>query len=313
MQPYVILRDEARIKSVESQSSETGHRTHDKLNHKSENWRSAADCLRYIDEMLRDNKIRHESNGGGLPPSITPSRLQQLAFDDKDKLNHIQATRDGDGDEGRNLPCKDAIDLAILRGNRPSEDTGASPNRFEITRNGRRVAVVILNRPVHRLGETVVVSVEFTGANVPSYSLRCTLESSEKIDPKFALRSPASIARATRRIHTAYSENALYATRLSFTPVIPVSATPTFITSMISNQWELCFEFVTSGVHPNDHYAGPTGQKLLEPLDVDDRATIIGPLEYIPCEAFDVSIPLTVYGGNPMEPSKDDEIHGIPI
>lgn len=311
-QSCVISRDEARIKNVESQSADAGFQTLRKPINRSENWRSAADCLRYVDDMLRDNKIRREASGySGSIPTIPPLRPQQLTFDDKDKPNYNHTTTNGE-DEAYKLPCKDTIDLAILRCNRTYGDTGASPNRFEITRNGRRVAVVILNRPVHRLGEAVVVSVDFTGANVPCYSMRCTLESSEKIDPRFALRSPASIARATRRMHAAYSENTLYATRLSFIPVIPLSATPTFLTSMISNHWELCFEFVTSGVDPSDSYAGPMGPRLFETLDVEDRASILGPLEYIPCEAFDVSIPLTVYGGSPMEPS-NDEIQGIPI
>lgn len=194
-----------------------------------------------------------------------------------------------------------------------------SPNRFEISRNGRRVAVVVLNRPAHRLGETVIATVDFEGASLPCYALRAILESSEKVAPTLAVRSEASIYRTTRKVYASCFENTLYSTRVVFTPAIPISATPTILTSGVKLEWELRFEFVTSSnnttLHEDRGFEPPTtasGAGLLEPISSNDRGTILAALENLPCESFEISIPLTVYGETVREllPEEND---GYPI
>jgi hypothetical protein len=96
-----------------------------------------------------------------------------------------------------------------------------------------------------------------------------------------------------------------------FTPAIPVSATPTIITSGVNLEWELRFEFVTSNLRDKDDI-GSSGINLLEPVEQDDRGTLFAAFESLPCESFEVSIPLTVYGGITQEP-EGEESEGIAI
>lgn len=286
MRPYVLLRDEARIRKLDS---DTLLKPREKKSISVKAWNSAPQFLAYVDEIL-GQKARRES-------------LNPLTPVDSSTSNPEMA--------GGTMTCKDAIEFAILRSNR-SDTSERSPNRFEITRSGRRVAVIILNRPSHRLGETVVVAIDFSGASLPTYSLHGSLETCEKVSPTLALRSSASITRATRKTHATYYENSLFASRVVFTPSIPVSATPTLVTSVVNLEWQLRFEFVTSRLEDAEDHLGATGVSLLEPVESDDRGTIHTASESLGCESFEISIPLTVYGCSVQEPGRD-ELQGIPI
>ncbi|EEP81541.1 conserved hypothetical protein [Uncinocarpus reesii 1704] len=284
MRPYVLLRDEARVQRVESNSS----RPSKEKSISAKQWTSAPEFLSYVDEILGQKSRRESFN------SITsPMELQSIPA----PLNRL-------------MSCKDSIDLAILRSTQ-SCTSGQSTNRFEISRNGRRIAVVVFNRPAHRLGETIVATIDFSNSALPCYYLRGSLETYEKVSPTIALRSSASITRATRKTHATCFENTLYSTKVAFMPSIPVSATPTLITSGVNLEWQLRFEFVTCGLHYEED-VGISGINLLETVERDDRGTVFAALENIFCQSFEVSIPLTVYGGTMQEP-ENEELQGYPI
>ncbi|KAL5340755.1 Rgp1-domain-containing protein [Aspergillus crustosus] len=268
MRPYVLLRDEARIQKVGSLPQLTA---------KAESisrptWNSAPEFLSYVDEILE----QRSRNSSLKPPDTLAERRPSydLAADP--------------------LSCKDAIDFAILRSNQ-TNNSSQSPNRFDIARGGRRIAVVVLNRPAHRLGETLIATVNLTDTALPCYALRATLESSEKVGSHLAVRSEASIRRATRRVHASFFEITLFSTRVVFSPAIPISATPTIVTSGVNVEWELRFEFVTSSVSA-EAGSGPSGAQLLETVTEDDRGSTLSALEHLGCESFEVAIPITIYG-----------------
>ncbi|KAJ5907403.1 Reduced growth phenotype protein 1 [Penicillium taxi] len=283
MSPYVLLRDEAKVHKVGSNTT---------LDLKTPSiggqWHSAGDFLSYVDEIL-DQRARSNLL---YPPGVVPERQPSY-----DGLPHA-------------LSCKDIIDFAILRSNQAAQSR-RSPNRFEIARDGQRIAVVVLNRPVHRLGETIIATVDFDKASIPCYAVRASLETSEKIVPTLAVRSVASIHRTTRRIHASLFENTLYATRVVFSPAIPISATPTILTSGVTLDWDLRFEFVTPNV-PNEQGSGLSGTQLLETISSDDRGKVMSAIEHLGCESFEISIPLTVYGETVREPLPEEK-EGYPI
>ena len=267
MSPYVLLRDEAKVQKLGPSTPIIP-----KNQSVSGIWNSAGDFLSYVDEILEQ---RARSNSL-FPPGTLPERRASF-----DGLPH-------------SLSCKDIIDLAILRSNQAVQSR-RSPNRFEIARDRQRIAVVVLNRPVHRLGETIVATVDFGDAAIPCYAVRASLETSEKVVPTLAVRSNASIHRTTRRIHASLFENTLYATRVVFSPAIPIAATPTILTSGVTLDWDLRFEFVTPNLLAEQGH-GLSGTKLLETLSSDDRGKVLSGKEHLGCESFEISIPLTVYG-----------------
>ena len=285
MQPYVVLRDLAETAAIDftpqdkvQVTAPTGATAES----------SAEDFLTFVDTLLDKNRRRQSSSGTLDAVSILskPTDLQH---------------------------AKHAINRAILLSNQVSADDDRSPNRFDIARNAKHVAVIILNRASHRLGETISATVDFSDAQLQCFSIHATLETTEKVNPALALRSTTSIARVTRKVYASHSENALFAKRIVFSPFIPVYATPTLLTSGVNLNWALRFEFATviqTSHHDSEHAGAPS---LLEEIVRDERGVIQAAAEYADCETFEVTIPITVYGDVVMDGFDREETVGFPI
>ncbi|KAG8531053.1 uncharacterized protein KY384_004410 [Bacidia gigantensis] len=206
----------------------------------------------------------------------------------------------------RSLPTsmKESIDFAILNNN-SGPSAKRNVNRFEITRSGQKVAVIMLSRPAYRLGETIPVVIDFQHADIACYTLRATLETSETVDPTIALRSKASIQRYTRRIHASHHESTISSQRVVFNPMIPTTATPEFITTGVNLEWCLRFEFVTERSDTLDNLGQDTNE-LMEEVARDERGTVKAAVQGLYCESFDVAVPLRVYGATAALDEKSD-------
>ena len=270
MSPYILLRDEASVKTAGK-----GHRSRKERQSTS----TMGDFLNYVDELATHS--RDEAGAALLSPTEAANSRRPSA-----------ATE-------RGHTAKEAIHLAIMKSN-IAADGQQSPNRFEIARNGQRVGVVMLMRPAFRLGEVVTMAIDFTEAGVPCYAVHTSLETTEKVDPSLALRSESSIQRVTRKVYASSSEAALYSRRITFTPTIPITATPEFITSGISLQWKIRVEFVVPASTTENNNFGehaPPSHSLLEQISQDEKGgLILAAMENLACESFDVDVPLRVYG-----------------
>lgn len=285
MSPYIILRDQARIKIIESQPDSAVEASKElklKIAQKA-NDSSLDDFLSYVNELL--TAPRHNSSAGLLSPTEAPGR-RLSSIDDPSS-------------------AKEAIDMAILRSNTATESQ-QSANRFEIARSGQRVAVVMLARPAYRLGETITAAIDFTDADIPCYAIHASLETSEKVDNSIALRSEASILRVTRKVYVSHSESTLFSRRVVFSPAIPVSATPEFITSGVSLDWRIRIEFVTPQLARDDGELHAKHADLLEEVARDDRGVVLAAAEVLDCESFEISVPLRVYGALAGGVEKDE-------
>ena len=274
MCPYILLQNNARS-TVLDHSAQALHHTHRRGDAVSKSDFSVEDFHRYVGKLL--DKPRQNSSLGLLSPTEAPKRDHPHEF-------------------GEHVSMKDAIDLAIFTSNSTTLSK-RSANRFEIKRDGDRVAVILLPRPAYRLGENISAVIDFQGAEIPCYSLHVSLEASEIIDPAIALRSSASIQRVTRRIHASWSENTVSAQRAVFTSTIPVNATPEFTTSGVSLRWQLRFEFITSPNDDRDPVDARSGS-LLEEIASDERGKVLVAVQGLQCDSFDVNVPIRVYGAS---------------
>ncbi|KAH4907404.1 hypothetical protein HBI80_066520 [Parastagonospora nodorum] len=289
MSPYIILRDQARTTTLDAAAGDKSPSLIKKgaASGKSDT-NTFNDFLEYVDNLLE--RPRQNSSMGLLSPTGTMPGRSSIAEEPQ--------------------TMKDSIDTAILRSNL----TGAanqSANRFEIARSGRRVAVIMLARPAYRLGETMSAVIDFTDSHIPCYSVHVSLETSEKVDPAIALRSNASIYRVTKKVYASFSENALFARRLTFAPTIPPNATPEFITSGVSLEWKLRVEFITPRLM---HEQGEEAQwdDLLEEISSDDRGVMLAAAQRLPAESFEIQVPIRVYGAVSGAPEAMDE-EGLPV
>ncbi|KAI9640089.1 Golgi membrane exchange factor (Ric1p-Rgp1p) subunit [Ciborinia camelliae] len=279
MLPYILLRDQARIQTINTNSDESLSSSPKKLsvttrNPHGPNDSNLDDFLAYVDELI--TKPRRDSAFGLLSPTEAIGSRRQSIVEEP-------------------ATAKEAIDMAILRSNIATESQ-QSANRFEIARGGKRVAVLMLARPAYRLGETITAAIEFTDAAIPCYAIHAALETSEKVDHSIALRSEASILRVTRRIHVSHSESTLFARRIVFSPTIPVTATPEFITSGVSLDWRIRIEFVTPRLATVDNEVIDLSPQLLEEYTNDERGIVYAAVQGLECESFEVSVPIRVYG-----------------
>ncbi|KAK6955946.1 hypothetical protein Daesc_003593 [Daldinia eschscholtzii] len=270
LNPYIILRDMARVQPLDKPPI---HSKKARLQHPESTYNG---FLHYVDELLD----RPRQGLGLLSPTATaPQSRRASAYEDS-------------------ASAKDAIDLAILRSN--LSESGQSSNRFEIARNGRRVGVVMLARPAYKLGESVSMAIDFTGAEIPCYAIHAALETAERVEPTLALRSEASVHRVTRKVYGSSSEATLFARRIVFNPTIPIGATPEFVTSGLSLEWKIRIEFVVPSSSKDrdiDFAEGDAPHPLLEEISRDDRGgLVLVAAETLDCESFEVAVPLRVYG-----------------
>lgn len=284
MNPYILLRDTAEVKSL-------GNRT--KVHRPRASFGPPAtmnEFLTYVDDLAA-RPLGSPAAALLSPTDANPQRRSS-------SCEEITT-------------AKEAIHLAIMRSNMAS-DGQQSANRFEIARNGQRVGVVMLTRPAYRLGEIVTMAVDFTDADIPCYAVHATLETSEKVDASLAIRSESSLQRVTRKVYVASSEAAMYSRRVVFTPTIPISATPEFVTSSISLEWKIRVEFVVPYQGPDASSSSelPVPHPLLEQISQDEKGgLVLVAMENLACESFDVCVPLRVYGavGNGLERLERDE------
>lgn len=287
MSPYIILRDLAQVQQLDKHASLVVKKKHIPVKTES----TLQGFLGYVEELLDRPR-----NGGGLlsPTAQGPSSRRPSVFEEA-------------------ATARDAIDLAILRSNLSSYDSGQSTNRFEIARNGQRVGVVMLARPAYRLGEQVSMAIDFTEAEIPCYAVHAALETAERVEPAFALRSEASVHRVTRKVYGSSSEATLFSRRVVFSPTIPINATPEFMTSGLSLEWKIRVEFVvpSSSVETDEAERRREGpHALLEEISRDDRGGLVMvAAENLECESFEVAVPIRVYGAvcNGLERLERDE------
>ena len=283
MQPHVILQDAAQVSMLSDAQNLLDHYSaRETTNHE-----TTQEFLGYVNTLLDKNRRRQSSSG-----TI-------------DAMSKAFAQNDGN-DAHR------AIERAILLSNQagPTQNTS---NRFEVVREGEAVAIILLDRAVHKLGETIIATVNFAETTLLCSSVRATLETTEKVTPSLAIRSEASISRATRRIHATYHENTLFAKRIVFSPTIPETATPTFVTTGVSLDWQLNFEFAV--VRNDDEVS--TGQEyrpaMLEDITNDERGVVQAAIEGMTCEILEVKIPLTIYGEVVRRGSEESDVVGLAI
>ncbi|KAK8039252.1 hypothetical protein PG993_007663 [Apiospora rasikravindrae] len=274
MSPYILLRDAGKSRLLDKMANGFDFPKSEKAQRPNSTMHGFLD---YVNDLLDQPR-----NGMGLlsPTAGGPSSRRPSMFEEAST-------------------AKEAIDLAIMRSNLTSE-SGQSNNRFEIARNGQRVAVVMLARPAYRLGESVTMAIDFTGAETPCYAIHAALETSERIDPSLAIRSEASVHRVTRKTFGSASEATLFARRIVFNPTIPINATPEFVTSGLSLEWKIRIEFVVPSSSVEDAEGNRRAQgphPLLEEIGRDDRGgLVLVAAENLECESFEVAVPLKVYG-----------------
>lgn len=165
-------------------------------------------------------------------------------------------------------------------------------SNFDIGDANKRIASLSLSKPVFRVGEDLVVNIDFSKAVFKCYHVTISLETTESVDSTIAKKPPNEITAYSRRIfaQTALSNFSALSTHFEFT--IPSTSSPQFTTSCISLQWSLKIDFITS---PTDSILIPLPTKWHN----DDRGDYIVANPILEnCDTFTCRIPLNVFATN---------------
>jgi len=119
-----------------------------------------------------------------------------------------------------------------------------SPTTFNIARSSLAIAVLKISRSALRIGDLLICVMDFSQAKLPCYALEATLESSERVDPSLAIRSPQSVERVTRRVWARTTECTIGAERSAWSFQVPVAGTPSFATTGVGVEWCVRVEIV---------------------------------------------------------------------
>ena len=217
MSPYIILRDSARTSVIEESSKDADqsdtsippdkspHPANSKLSLATPS-SSESDFNAYITKLI--TSPRRNSSAGLISPTADAQTPQSARPSSRGKSDHYFP-------DPPQTSMRSIIDTTIRLSTQPLNQSSGAPNtsqnQFTIARSGQPLARLTLLRPALRLGDQLHLVVDFARAstspsdglpkNPPSvHALTLTLESTESIDPTLAIRSSASVERATRKI-----------------------------------------------------------------------------------------------------------------
>ncbi|OLL24204.1 RAB6A-GEF complex partner protein 2 [Neolecta irregularis DAH-3] len=243
------------------------------------------DFLQYVGELLSNQ------------PSSPRRTRRNLSFSNAQTM----------GKANKTLLCSDAIEHAIRGG----YSGGGS---FDIGKMGKRIAILMINRPAYTLGQTIVGIIDFSKSLLKNMRVKITLESSESVSQELAVRSEASVYRATRKVHVEHIAGTTNTERETFSFGIPLNASPTMSTSGVSHSWHLCLEFVTANeIKPGEddensgsiHGSDISERAFLTQSLHDNRGRIFVPVVSLDSSSFDCKIPIQIF-----PPSQDAGTEG---
>ncbi|XP_046685365.1 RAB6A-GEF complex partner protein 2 [Homalodisca vitripennis] len=157
-----------------------------------------------------------------------------------------------------------------------------NPNFYNITNSKGKVARFCLFKQAYKLGEDIIGTFDFSDATVPCVQFTVTLQSEETIGEEYKAETKQQRAIAS---FSNCHEVCLSMKQCLLNLPIPLHATPTFSTRLVSLRWRLHFEFVTT--QPDSVFQLPT-----------DSSTWQGP-GFLTIETMIWDLPIQIYPSLP--------------
>lgn len=117
-------------------------------------------------------------------------------------------------------------------------------NTYNVTLPEGNVAKITINKTNYKIGDKLVVFLDFTDAEVPCVEFKVTLQSEEIISEECRKKSNNTLPGL--HSHAELKESSLFIKKTDLTMQIPVHITPSFVTDIISLRWRLHFDFALS-------------------------------------------------------------------
>lgn len=126
------------------------------------------------------------------------------------------------------------------------EDLSARMNTstYNVTIPDGNITKITINKTNYKIGDKLVVFLDFTDSQVPCVEFKVTLQSEEIISEE--CRKKTNQVQPGINSLIEIKESSLFVKKTDVTLQIPVHITPTFVTDIISLRWRLHFDFALS-------------------------------------------------------------------
>ncbi|XP_078077931.1 RAB6A-GEF complex partner protein 2 isoform X4 [Mustelus asterias] len=114
---------------------------------------------------------------------------------------------------------------------------------YNITNIRGKVGKFCIFKTIYKIGEDVVGTFDFSEGDIPCLQFSVSLQTEEHVQEEYQRKPGQPVSLST---HARHQESCLHTAKTHFSLPIPLSATPSFITSVVSLKWRLHFEFVTA-------------------------------------------------------------------
>lgn len=150
---------------------------------------------------------------------------------------------------------------------------------YIITNHLGRVGKFCIFKSVFKLGEDIIGYFDFSEGDTPCVQFTVTLQSEEIINEEYRSSRLAKKANAYTPHLTNYSqcqEFCVHAQNAQISLPIPLTITPSFETKIITLNWRLYFEFVTTKPEElkSEIYEDPHGQLEVSPMELNVQTMI---------------------------------------
>ena len=244
------------------------------------------------------------------------SYLEGLLLGDEDTKNKLLSQQDPSAKPRRLSTPQDNIEF-FSRYQQSLNAQRVLKSRFDIGRSGKRIATLILSKPVYRVGDDIVFVVDYSSAALKCFHITASLETEEAISSDVLkqfkdqqLENPHAplpsidTSSMTRRVYSQSTMSTYSLSRSTFEFTIPATATPQFSTSAIALKWILKLDFITSPALPDeDEISASQPKKVAEDLET---VTAVAPQALQPSQLENASR-RAQNNNNSTNPSEDQE------
>ena len=122
---------------------------------------------------------------------------------------------------------------------------------IKVNKGVEHLAQVTVEKTAYQLGDAVRGYIDFSNATVGNYFLSVKLDLIEDVASEYFANTPGRPSGTSTKTVAEYEEAIHDTNATNFEFHLPINATPTFATELVSVRWVLKFELIASTVHRN--------------------------------------------------------------
>ncbi|XP_048406220.1 RAB6A-GEF complex partner protein 2 isoform X3 [Stegostoma tigrinum] len=173
-----------------------------------------------------------------LDPGESKSWLEDYQFPPDDAVAPTNPFLDEDENVKKDTRLVDLATEMLM-----TSTSRRSLHLYNITNVRGKVGKFCIFKTIYKIGEDVVGTFDFSEGDIPCLQFSVSLQTEEHVQEEYQRKPGQPVSLST---HARHQESCLHTAKTHFSLPIPLSATPSFMTAVVTLKWRLHFEFVTA-------------------------------------------------------------------